>query len=1267
MASPKHLTPSPSFSSSRNSFSSSKSKNNDFLYAVDYHKDDSKIPITELPLLNPYRTFTKKPYPVSRVVKQVFSHSRKIEAKELVLASKLEQVPIPSTEAEQIFPIQLEDSLPAQWHAHGYSHLHFGAVRMALTLHGRKGLPVVARMALLDTRFEQYAHACIATVQTTLNARTVFITLFPNFNMRLDDPHIYDNLKVQLQIIGAPQVAGTFMATLHYQMAYRVQNHSFDLSLPRETNEALFLEIDAQSSSSCIHVPKQIPKDELVKLLPESWITHYEKIQKDNQPIHSAKSSIFRNKEGAVEIIFNKDDSASKTSIFSSEINMIQEDVPIHSFNAKGNPNYEFKDEDGHIFWGIYNCNACLDAQWEDDEEDDYRSRKGRKKSIQQKLKERYEKGDPEVGLLGEESGKFDYYVLYSKRSQECNMLQPSSYDDDFPPLDFERDKSPHVWKIKSPTTKNPDGSSKQITPAEATLNWQSKNAVAQNRALNQIMVTQQTMAKRLDNGLSTISNITSQLQDKINALHHELMAVTVSFNSPVLAQKEAELKALKAQLHSFQTQKPYTGYYDTPTFSSYLPPLPHYSQPLATFSPYDHNSFNSAAFLPTKPLETIQPSKRKPEKSPVREPITKEQIQPSSSQLMVDNPITSFLNQMATKSQPREKQASLWQICEEDSESDSMSLEILMAGQENQEADEPTVEEEEEFFPQDHQEPEQPKSSLFQNDPAQGFCFDNISPSKWRDRIYEMHAWCTSELLQPGATMPSVADKFVARFHGRLRQWWIALGAYRQMMIKQSPSVDALIMYVHNEFLGAWDHYTNQAREEYLSMRCCSYKRKDLETHYERMSKRFYAINGIDDVNLKQTFLNSLPEPLGNETSGLLQIKNLQINNTSIGELYQHVLLSLEKLCNQKKFLKQIEEQSKNLGSACDRNDLQIKCGKSSSCTCTKKKEKFSKLSKFRKKTGKSYFSKKKKWRFLRKKKGNSKSSRCYVCRKKGQFAKECPNKEKSSKLLEKVAQIEEISDDDLESLFSLDKEPGLDTILALGADLTESTEESDEDDVVLFDDIFTLEEIFYCQPSPSAKIHIFPSKWDKPISVIAFFDTGATSSIMKPDILPKEYWNKCLRSFRAANGDNFTITLVSKPINIQIFPGYMIKHQIYGSELPGKDLLIGFDILHNLKRVSWSKEGLKHKNHLLPWTKTLHLYPVEILSTIKEDIARTSCAESHTEFLQKCSHPLWKNPEFFVHLSFKKNEDVNPTKASHKGMNPDHYALAIKEVDQL
>lgn len=39
-----------------------------------------------------------------------------------------------------------------------------------------------------------------------------------------------------------------------------------------------------------------------------------------------------------------------------------------------------------------------------------------RKRAAQDKLRERYEKGDPEVDLLGEPTGKFEYYVLYSKR-----------------------------------------------------------------------------------------------------------------------------------------------------------------------------------------------------------------------------------------------------------------------------------------------------------------------------------------------------------------------------------------------------------------------------------------------------------------------------------------------------------------------------------------------------------------------------------------------------------------------------------------------------------------------------------------------------------------------------------------------------------------------------------------------------------------------------------------------------------------------------------
>ncbi|CAH8254130.1 unnamed protein product [Arabidopsis lyrata] len=172
-----------------------------------------------------------------------------------------------------MIPLRLNEGMIHQWRAYGYTHLHYGAIRVALTLYGRKGLPIVVRVALLDTRYREYQHTYIATIQTTLNASTIFVTLFPNFNVVLEDPQIYQNMQIQLQITGAPQVRNTYAATLHHQMAYRVQNHSMDLSLPSDTEDALLIQLESQYSPSCIHIPRQIPREELVKLLPESWVT----------------------------------------------------------------------------------------------------------------------------------------------------------------------------------------------------------------------------------------------------------------------------------------------------------------------------------------------------------------------------------------------------------------------------------------------------------------------------------------------------------------------------------------------------------------------------------------------------------------------------------------------------------------------------------------------------------------------------------------------------------------------------------------------------------------------------------------------------------------------------------------------------------------------------------------------------------------------------------------------------------------------------------
>lgn len=84
--------------------------------------------------------------------------------KEYVQASKFDQFNIPTCENENFITLTLPKEFVIPWQKQGYTHLHFGAVRLALTFHGRKGLPVVSRISLLDSRFLEYQNAVIETV-----------------------------------------------------------------------------------------------------------------------------------------------------------------------------------------------------------------------------------------------------------------------------------------------------------------------------------------------------------------------------------------------------------------------------------------------------------------------------------------------------------------------------------------------------------------------------------------------------------------------------------------------------------------------------------------------------------------------------------------------------------------------------------------------------------------------------------------------------------------------------------------------------------------------------------------------------------------------------------------------------------------------------------------------------------------------------------------------------------------------------------------------
>ena len=149
------------------------------------------------------------------------------------------------------------------------------------------------------------------------------------------------------------------------------------------------------------------------------------------------------------------------------------------------------------------------------------------------------------------------------------------------------------------------------------------------------------------------------------------------------------------------------------------------------------------------------------------------------------------------------------------------------------------------------------------------------------------MYSWCIAKLQAPNATVPQIIAKFVARITGRLREWWINLGEYRQRQAAQCNMLEDFFTIVHNEFLGSVTHYTKVAREEFLLTKCCSFERKDLEKHFDRMSRRYYSFNGTDDVNAKHTFLNSLLEPLGDETLRMMNLQKITLQQASLGEIY--------------------------------------------------------------------------------------------------------------------------------------------------------------------------------------------------------------------------------------------------------------------------------------------------------------------------------------------------------------------------------------------
>ncbi|KAH9769419.1 hypothetical protein KPL71_011992 [Citrus sinensis] len=411
-------------------------------------------------------------------------------------------------------------------------------------------------------------------------------------------------------------------------------------------------------------------------------------------------------------------------------------------------------------------------------------------------------------------------------------------------------------------------------------------------------------------------------------------------------------------------------------------------------------------------------------------------------------------------------------------------------------------------------------------------------------------------------------------------------------------------------------------ARRDYLNMKCCSLNAKDLDFHYKRMSLLFYKLNGFNEPTLKHVFLASLPEELQPNIQRQLTASNLALNNISLGQIFQLAKTCLDKLCEQKQFFKELLKDKEPFWSACKKPYLHIKCKKKKDCDCSPKKK-----------------------MHLRKFKTPDFSSRRHRSRKPYRFFRKKSSSSREFKRKHSNA-------------------PNDETMVALQNSSDDS--DSDQSQVIFHQQLLSLDTIV---PIPSIKLHILTSKFQRPVPAIGLIDTGAQRSMLNSHILPPTYWTKSEEHFKAVNGKLFTTSLITKkPIGIQIFPNCVIWTKVIGSTLPNKDILLGFDILHQIKHLQIIPTGIRVKSMFKPFTDVLKPYNLSETPQSYQDISTkllSFCLESHSEFTHP--NPLWKNKSFFIKLPFKLNEDINPTKATHPGMSPSDLLLAQKECSQL
>nr|XP_009776900.1 PREDICTED: uncharacterized protein LOC104226571 [Nicotiana sylvestris] len=170
-----------------------------------------------------------------------------------------------------------------------------------------------------------------------------------------------------------------------------------------------------------------------------------------------------------------------------------------------------------------------------------------------------------------------------------------------------------------------------------------------------------------------------------------------------------------------------------------------------------------------------------------------------------------------------------------------------------------------------------------------------------------------------------------------------------------------------------------------------------------------------------------------------------------------------------------------------------------------------------------------------------------------------------------------------------------------------------------------------------PQAELRVYSSKWDKPTQVIAFIDIGAACSLMNSAVLPEDQWVPHFKDFNTvSNGILTTTVIINHPITIEFFSRLKYRTKLIGFDVPGKNLIVGFNIFRQLKdQLQIRANEITFKKQFRPYSEIPMLFQItndKQIKEIEQNLIEHSCAESHKDFMKKRKSPFWKNEELFT-----------------------------------